>query len=439
MSTRSSLRGRVPDLLNTRDLHIRDELVDKIHDFFGNNDVEHDNFYDIFEGEDTPLPERAQFCMDNCQTLADCTSNLQCYSVSALKAMGYSHFEMHDTHPHKFECTNNDMIYYADPTFFCAPSASPSMSPTLSPANPNNNNPVFRPTPSPTVVVEPVPSYSNNVLFAAVGTGTVVSAIAIFCACLCRRRRKWREYAKLRAEILRRLKIVAPEQVPNLENILIQFKGKELELIDQLRLMKPRNNVVQVQSPMATRMNETLGASTPPPFPFDLQMAFPGDSPPPPICPPAGLASPVQTNTRFWARSTGVLALSSNGSPADTNSTSDGIDDQSIDSDYLSLDVMVMDLEGDLTLVAEGKDSGENDPTNTTSEGTLSSMEIEISQIPIGIELEEPNFSDVDDNDLFDNDLDGEPMIEPSGHMAEAKSETNDDSDRGDSLDDFER
>ena len=29
--------------LNTRDLHIRDELVDKIHDFFGNNDVEHDN------------------------------------------------------------------------------------------------------------------------------------------------------------------------------------------------------------------------------------------------------------------------------------------------------------------------------------------------------------------------------------------------------------
>ncbi|GMH58915.1 hypothetical protein TL16_g02716 [Triparma laevis f. inornata] len=143
-------------------------------------------------------------------------------------------------------------------------------------------------------------------------------------------------------------------------------------------------------------------------------MAFPGDSPPPP--PNTGpVMTPVQTNTRFWARSTGVMALSSNGSQ-NTDSTSDEVRrreersdeleirdfctllalkafktnsslrssqlaDASIDSDYLSLEII--DMDKDLMFVAEEKnDEGSGSESESINQSTSStSMSIDINPI----------------------------------------------------------
>lgn len=76
-------------------------------------------------------------------------------------------------------------------------------------------------------------------------TGAIVGAVgftllAILFAFLLHKRKKKRNTQRYREEILRRLQEVAPEQVENIDEIMAQFEGKELELIEQLRLMKPR-------------------------------------------------------------------------------------------------------------------------------------------------------------------------------------------------------
>lgn len=82
---------------------------------------------------------------------------------------------------------------------------------------------------------------------------------------------------------------MAPEQVENIDEIMIQFEGKELELIEQLRLMKPRGSDLEVKSPI---QDIAIKES----YPFDLESIIEEDA-----------NSSVSSGTIIWTTSKNVF------------------------------------------------------------------------------------------------------------------------------------
>jgi hypothetical protein len=81
---------------------------------------------------------------------------------------------------------------------------------------------------------------------------------------LCRRRKKTKLKERMRRDIFECLKDVAPEQVVNFDSIMVQFDGKEEELLDQLKCLQvdPNGYKLEVLSPVAADNASTSSSSS---------------------------------------------------------------------------------------------------------------------------------------------------------------------------------
>ena len=98
------------------------------------------------------------------------------------------------------------------------------------------------------------------VIVGSIMAAALVGLIALWALFLVRKRsRRHKETKNYRREVLALLKRVAPEQVCHIDEIMLQFQGKEPELIEQLRGMKSSGYNLEVLSPIKEEEEDVEG------------------------------------------------------------------------------------------------------------------------------------------------------------------------------------